>query len=77
VVRRHARDGGRLRLRLPAPVQSRQTAADYAYLQFPIKNGRKIGAGEITDFNQLGVKAIDDKTLEITLEGPTPFFLGH
>lgn len=51
------------------------TAAEYAYLQFPIKNSSKIAAGEITDFSQLGVKAIDDKTLEITLEASTPFFL--
>lgn len=52
-----------------------KTAAEYAYLQFPIKNSSKIAAGEITDFSELGVKAIDDKTLEITLEAPTPFFL--
>lgn len=51
------------------------TAADYAYLQFPIKNSEKINSGEITDLNELGVKAIDDKTLEITLEASTPFFL--
>jgi oligopeptide transport system substrate-binding protein len=51
------------------------TASDYAYLQYPIKNAAAINAGEITDFDQLGVKAIDDKTLEITLEAPTPFFL--
>jgi oligopeptide transport system substrate-binding protein len=51
------------------------TAADYAYLQFPIKNAEKINSGDITDFNELGVKAIDDKTLEITLEASTPFFL--
>lgn len=53
-----------------------KTAADYAYLQYPIKNSAKIGSGEITDFNELGVKAIDDKTLEITLESPTPYFIG-
>lgn len=51
------------------------TAADYAYLQFPIKNAEKINSGTITDLNELGVKAIDDKTLEITLEASTPFFL--
>ncbi len=51
------------------------TASDYAYLQYPIKNAEAINSGEITDFSQLGVKAIDDKTLEITLEQPTPFFL--
>ena len=51
------------------------TASDYAYLQFPIKNGSEIADGTITDFNELGVKALDDKTVEITLEGPTPYFL--
>ena len=51
------------------------TASDYAYLQYPIKNAAAINSGEITDFDQLGVKAIDDKTVEITLEAPTPFFL--
>ncbi|MDB5615550.1 MAG: peptide transporter substrate-binding protein [Devosia sp.] len=52
-----------------------KTASDYAYLQFPIKNASEIAEGTVTDFNELGVKAIDDKTVEITLEGPTPFFL--
>lgn len=49
-----------------------KTAAEYAYLQYPIKNSSKIAAGEAAE---LGVKAIDDKTLEITLEASTPFFL--
>lgn len=31
--------------------------------------------GEITDFNEVGVKAIDDHTLEYTLEAPCPYFL--
>ncbi|QQR37063.1 peptide ABC transporter substrate-binding protein [Devosia oryziradicis] len=53
-----------------------KTASDYAYLQFPIKNGSEIADGSVTNFDELGVKAIDDKTLEITLEGPTPYFLG-
>jgi len=51
------------------------TASEYAYLQFPIVNGSEIADGSVTDFNELGVKALDDKTVEITLEGPTPFFL--
>jgi oligopeptide transport system substrate-binding protein len=51
------------------------TAADYAYLQFPIKNSEAINSGSVTDLNELGVKAIDDKTLEITLNAPTPYFL--
>lgn len=52
-----------------------KTAASYAYLQFPIKNSEAINSGEITDLTQLGVKAIDDKTLEITLNAATPYFL--
>jgi oligopeptide transport system substrate-binding protein len=51
------------------------TASEYAYLQYPIKNSQGINAGEITDFSQLGVKALDDRTVEITLEAPTPYFL--
>ncbi|MEF0938595.1 peptide ABC transporter substrate-binding protein [Rhizobium sp. BR 362] len=52
-----------------------KTAAQYAYLQYTILNAEKINKGEIKDLSQLGVKAIDDKTLEITLENPTPYFL--
>src|SRR5690606_22695599 len=51
------------------------TASTYAYLQYPILNSEAIASGEITDFDQLGVRAIDDKTLEITLNPPPPFFL--
>ncbi len=53
-----------------------ETAADYAYLQFPIKNAEEINKGDIKDIGELGVKAIDDKTLEITLKQPTPYFIG-
>mgnify|MGYP001385423813 CR=1 FL=1 len=51
------------------------SAAEYAYLQYPILNAEKINKGEINDFSQLGVKAINDKTLEIKLENSTPYFL--
>jgi oligopeptide transport system substrate-binding protein len=50
-------------------------AAKYAYLQYPVKNAEKINKGEITDLGQLGIKAVDDKTLEITLEQPTAYFV--
>lgn len=52
-----------------------KTAAEYAYLQYPIKNAEAINTGKITDIDQLGVKAVDDKTLQIALERPTPYFL--
>jgi len=53
-----------------------KTAAEYAYLQYTIKNAEAINTGKIADLDQLGVRAIDDATLEITLEKPTPYFLG-
>lgn len=57
-------------------LQDPATAADYAYLMHFIKNAEAINSGEITDFDELGVKAIDDKTVEFTLNAPTPYFLG-
>ena len=52
------------------------TASEYAYLQYPIKGGSEIADGSMpVDSPDFGVKVVDDKTLEITLEGPTPFFL--
>ncbi len=50
------------------------TGAKYANILYPIKNAEKInkGQGKVED---LGVKAIDAKTLEITLEQPTPYFI--
>ncbi len=56
-------------------IMNPETAANYAYLQYTIKNAEAINGGDITDFGELGVRAIDDKTLEITLENPAPFFL--
>ncbi len=50
-----------------------ETAADYAYYIYFIKNGEAINAGE-ADVDTLGVKALDEKTLEVTLENPCPFF---
>ncbi len=52
------------------------TAASYAEVMgFYIKNAQKYFSGEITDKTQVGVKVIDEKTLEIQLENPTGYFL--
>lgn len=40
-----------------------------------IKNADELYSKQLTDFNELGVKAIDDYTLEYTLKAPTPYFL--
>ncbi|PTX59329.1 oligopeptide transport system substrate-binding protein [Melghirimyces profundicolus] len=51
-----------------------ETAADYAYQLFYLKNGEKYNAGK-ADKDEVGVKAVDDKTLEVELEKPTPYFM--
>jgi len=51
------------------------TAAGYNYQLFYVKNAEPFASGKITDFSQVGVKALDDRTLQVTLENPTPFFL--
>lgn len=51
-----------------------ETAAEYSYQAFYIKNGEKYNAGEVSA-DEVGVKALDDKTLEVTLETPAAYFL--
>ncbi len=52
------------------------TGAKYANILYPIRNAEKINkAGEGASLDELGVKALDDRTLEISLERPTPYFL--
>ena len=50
------------------------TRAKYANILYPIKNAEAINDGTMEP-SELGVRAVDDKTLEIVLEQPTPFFL--
>ncbi len=40
-----------------------------------VKNGNGYWEGTITDFSQVGVKALDKYTLQYTLEKPVPYFL--
>jgi len=40
-----------------------------------VKNGEAFYNGELTDFSKVGIKALDKKTVEYTLEAPTPYFL--
>jgi len=48
---------------------------DSAYMMFPLKNAEAYLKGEITDFDQVGVRVIDPRTLEVELGAPTPYFL--
>lgn len=40
-----------------------------------VKNAAAYSSGEIVDMNEVGIKAVDDYTLEYTLEQPTSFFM--
>ena len=50
------------------------TGAQYASLYYPLKNAEAVSKGKAAP-DALGVRAIDDRTLEITLERPTPYIL--
>lgn len=53
---------------VPAPV--------YAYQLYYIKGAEEFNTGKTKDFSTVGVKAVDENTLEVTLTNPTPYFLG-
>ena len=48
-------------------------AGIYSYMLWPIRNAQAFNSGKLTDFSQVGLKAIDDHTLEVSLEKPTPY----
>ena len=50
------------------------TAAGYASMLYAITNAEEVNTGK-APLDQLGVKAVDAQTLEITLHTPTPYFL--
>jgi oligopeptide transport system substrate-binding protein len=50
------------------------TGAEYASMAFPVLNAEEISGGKKKP-EELGVKAVDDMTLEVTLKASTPYFL--
>ncbi|HEV8308110.1 MAG TPA: peptide ABC transporter substrate-binding protein [Methylomirabilota bacterium] len=52
-----------------------KTGAKYAQQLYYLRNGEEYNKGQVTDFSQVGVKALDDKTLQATLRCPTAYFL--
>ncbi len=52
-----------------------KTGAKYAQQLYYVKNGEAYNKGAITDFGQVGVRAVNPATLEVTLEQPTAYFL--
>jgi ABC-type oligopeptide transport system substrate-binding subunit len=50
------------------------TAAPYASFLYDLKNGEAFNKKQIPDAGEVGVKAKNDWTLEVTLEGPRGYF---
>ena len=55
-------------------IMNPETGAKYANILYPILNAEKVNKGQAKP-EELGVKAVDDRTLEIRLEQPTPYFI--
>jgi oligopeptide transport system substrate-binding protein len=51
-----------------------ETAAEYAWLMYDIEGAEAFNTGETDDPETVGVKAVDDYTLEVTLSAPTSYF---
>jgi oligopeptide transport system substrate-binding protein len=51
-----------------------KTASEYAFILYPVKNAEAVNGGKLP-VTALGVRARDDRTLEIELERPTGHFL--
>lgn len=50
------------------------TASEYAYFLYVVKNGKEFNAGK-AKAEDVGVKAVDDNTFQVTLAQPVPYFL--
>jgi oligopeptide transport system substrate-binding protein len=50
-------------------------ASEYKDIYYAVKNAEAFGKGTLTDFSQVGFRAIDATTLQITLAQPTAYFL--
>lgn len=50
------------------------TGAKYANILYAIENAEAINKGD-AEAGELGVRDLDDHTLEVTLESPTPYFI--
>ncbi|NQY13458.1 MAG: peptide ABC transporter substrate-binding protein [Henriciella sp.] len=56
-------------------IQDPAIASQYSSLLYIIKNAQPLNEGRVAP-EELGVRAIDDRTLEITLEEPAPYLEG-
>lgn len=51
------------------------TAAQYAYFFYPIENAYEFNTGKVKDPQLIGVRALDDLTLEVKLKRPAAYFI--
>jgi len=51
------------------------TAAQYASILYPILNVERVNRNQGANLDDIGARAVDERTLEITLERPVPYFL--
>jgi oligopeptide transport system substrate-binding protein len=56
-------------------ILSPEMASEYAYMLAPIKGAEDYTAGKSKTFSDVGVKALDAHTLQLTLTRPTPYLL--
>ena len=56
-------------------ILSPKLGAPYAYMLYSIRGAEAFHKGITRDFSTVGVRAIDDRTLQIELESVTPYFL--
>ncbi len=59
---------GVIRLLLP------ETAAEYAWLMYDVEGAEAFNTGEVDDPTTVGIRAVDDYTLEVILAAPTSYF---
>lgn len=52
-----------------------ETGSQYNYQLYPIKNAEAFAEGRITDFSEVGVRSVNERTLVVELENPTPYFI--
>ncbi|MEQ9619964.1 MAG: peptide ABC transporter substrate-binding protein [Deltaproteobacteria bacterium] len=55
-------------------ILSPETGGDYAYFLYDIENAEEYNTGKINDVNKVGVRALDDNTLEVKLKRPASYF---
>lgn len=50
-----------------------KTKSQYSYMLYPIRNAKAFNLGQVKA-EEVGVKALDERRLQVTLEAPTPYF---